>query len=97
MCWPTQGLSRPALEARRAPCCYRFRTDVTWEGRLQATQAVPDHGGASAARVGLRIDLESHEEITTHDLLAMIDSISDEVPIRHGGVPAGTPSPVSAR
>ena len=57
----------------------RFRTDVTWEDQLQATQRFLSMLAPVLRELGCRIDLETHEEITTHELLRMIDSVGADV------------------
>jgi sugar phosphate isomerase/epimerase len=57
----------------------RFRTDVSWEDQLQATQRFLSKLAPTLRELGCRIDLETHEEITTHELLRLIESIGEEV------------------
>jgi sugar phosphate isomerase/epimerase len=57
----------------------RFRTDVTWEDQLQATQRFLSMLAPALRELGCRIDLETHEENTTHELLRIIHSIGADV------------------
>jgi sugar phosphate isomerase/epimerase len=57
----------------------RFRTDVTWADQLQATQRFLSTLAPLLRDLGCRIDLETHEEITTFELLALIDAIGPDV------------------
>jgi sugar phosphate isomerase/epimerase len=57
----------------------RFRTDVTWPEQLAATQRFLGSLAPVLRELGCRIDLETHEEITTHELVAMIQAIGPDV------------------
>src|SRR5579859_429238 len=57
----------------------RFRTDVTWPEQLAATQRFLSSLAPVLRELGCRIDLETHEEITTHELVAMIQAIGPDV------------------
>lgn len=57
----------------------RFRTDVTWADQLQATERFLNLLAPLLRDLGCRIDLETHEEITTHELVAMIQAIGPDV------------------
>jgi sugar phosphate isomerase/epimerase len=57
----------------------RFRTDVTWPEQLAATQRFLSTLAPVLRELGCRIDLETHEEITTYELVAMIQAIGADV------------------
>jgi len=57
----------------------RFRTDVTWPDQLQATERFLSVLAPLLRDLGCRIDLETHEEITTHELVALIQAIGPDV------------------
>lgn len=57
----------------------RFRTDTDWADQLRATEGLL-HRLAPALRAnGVRLNLETHEEITTFELLRLIESVGDDV------------------
>jgi sugar phosphate isomerase/epimerase len=57
----------------------RFRTDVTWEEQLRATQGFLQRLAPTLRETSCRINLETHEEITTHELVRMIEAVGDDV------------------
>lgn len=57
----------------------RFRTDVLWEDQLAATERFLLRLAPFLREVGARINLETHEEITSHELLRLIDAVGDDV------------------
>ena len=57
----------------------RFRTDVTWVDQLQATERFLGVLAPLLRDLGCRIDLETHEEITTHELVALVEAIGPDV------------------
>jgi sugar phosphate isomerase/epimerase len=57
----------------------RFRTDVTWADQLQATERFLSTLAPLLRSEGCRIDLETHEEITTHELVALVQAIGPDV------------------
>jgi len=63
-----------------APYCFdRFRTDVEWSDQLAAIAGFL-HKLAPALRAnGVRLNLETHEEITTFEILRLIDEVGDDV------------------
>lgn len=57
----------------------RFRTDTDWSDQLRATERFL-HRLAPALRANrVRLNLETHEEITTFELLRLIESVGDDV------------------
>jgi sugar phosphate isomerase/epimerase len=57
----------------------RFRTDVTWPDQLAATQRFLESLAPVLRELGSRINLETHEEITTHELLGLIEALGPDV------------------
>ncbi|NOU98661.1 sugar phosphate isomerase/epimerase family protein [Paenibacillus planticolens] len=57
----------------------RFRTDVTWEEQLQATTRFIQKIAPTLRDTGTRINLETHEEITSYEIIRMIEEIGDDV------------------
>jgi sugar phosphate isomerase/epimerase len=57
----------------------RFRTDVTWSDQLQATERFLSSLTPVLRDQGCRIDLETHEEITTHEVVALVQAIGPDV------------------
>ncbi len=57
----------------------RFRTDVSWEDQLAATQKFLERLAPVLRECGCRINLETHEEITTHELVRMIEAVGPDV------------------
>ena len=57
----------------------RFRTDVTWPEQLLATQRFLSTLAPLLRDLGCRIDLETHEEVTTYELLGLIDAVGADV------------------
>jgi sugar phosphate isomerase/epimerase len=57
----------------------RFRTDVTWEDQLLATERFLARLVPVLQELGCRIDLETHEEITTFELLRILNSVGTDV------------------
>jgi sugar phosphate isomerase/epimerase len=57
----------------------RFRTDVSWADQLHATERFLRSLAPVLRKLGCRIDLETHEEITTFELVALIDAVGADV------------------
>ncbi|MFE7327006.1 sugar phosphate isomerase/epimerase family protein [Streptomyces sp. NPDC057565] len=63
-----------------APFCFdRFRTDVEWPLQLEATARFLRLLTPSLRAAGVRINLETHEEITTFEILRLIEDIGSDV------------------
>jgi sugar phosphate isomerase/epimerase len=70
-------------------CCYtrayvgdrhdRFRTDTRWDEQKTATVAVLKRLAPTLRRLGIRIALETHADLTADELLQMIDALGDDV------------------
>ena len=57
----------------------RFRTDAAWEDQLAATERFLHRLAPVLRDTGVRLNLETHEEITTFELLRLIESVGDDV------------------
>ena len=56
----------------------RFRTDVSWGAQLSASQDFLLKLRPLLADCDMRIDLENHEDLTTHELLRLVEKIGPE-------------------
>jgi sugar phosphate isomerase/epimerase len=56
----------------------RFRTDVGWGEQLQASKNLLLKIRPILSDLGLRIDLENHEDLTSQELIRMIEEIGPE-------------------
>lgn len=57
----------------------RFRTDVSWEEQLEATRRFMMRLKPIALDLGIHLNLETHEEITTFEILRLIESVGEDV------------------
>ncbi|SFB50575.1 Sugar phosphate isomerase/epimerase [Cohnella sp. OV330] len=57
----------------------RFRTDAPWEDQLEATRRFLLRLRPIALHLGLHLNLETHEEITTFEILRLIEAVGDDV------------------
>ncbi|WP_230193367.1 TIM barrel protein [Paenibacillus sp. CECT 9249] len=57
----------------------RFRTDVTWEDQLLATEKFLKLLAPVLRETGTRINLETHDEITSFEILRLIEAVGDDV------------------
>ena len=57
----------------------RFRTDVTWEDQLLATQKFLKVLAPVLRQYGSRVNLETHEEITSYEILRIIEAVGEDV------------------
>lgn len=57
----------------------RFRTDVTWGEQLRATEAFLLKLAPIARDLGVHMNMETHEEITTFELLRLIEAVGEDV------------------
>lgn len=60
-------------------CLERFRTDVSWEDQLLATEKFMKILAPILRNHGSRVNLETHEEITSHEILRIIDTVGEDV------------------
>jgi sugar phosphate isomerase/epimerase len=56
----------------------RFRTDTDWADQLAATERFLLKLAPALRATGVRLNLETHEEITTFELLRLIDAVGDD-------------------
>ncbi|GAB2497133.1 sugar phosphate isomerase/epimerase [Streptosporangium sandarakinum] len=56
----------------------RFRTDVTWEEQLEATRRLLHRLAPVLRGHGARINLETHEEITTFELVRLVEDVGPD-------------------
>src|SRR5262245_61694714 len=57
----------------------RFRTDVTWEEQLSASVRFLHRLAPIARDLGIHLNLETHEEITSFECLRVIDQVGEDV------------------
>jgi sugar phosphate isomerase/epimerase len=57
----------------------RFRADVTWEEQLEATDRFLKKLAPIARDLGIHINLETHEEITTFELVRLVEAVGPDV------------------
>ncbi|WP_353808156.1 sugar phosphate isomerase/epimerase family protein [Agromyces sp. SYSU T00194] len=57
----------------------RFRTDASWVDQLEATRKFLAKLGPIARDHGVHLNLETHEEITTFEVLRLIEATGDDV------------------
>jgi len=57
----------------------RFRTDTDWADQLRATEVFLKRLAPALRANGVRLNLETHEEITTFELLRLIEAVGDDV------------------
>lgn len=60
-------------------CIDRFRTDVSWTEQLRATARFLSALAPTLRDCGSRINLETHEEITSFEILRIIEEIGSDV------------------
>ena len=60
--------------------CYdRFRTDVSWEDQLVATEKFLHKLAPIARDLGIHLNLETHEEITTFEVVRLVEAVGPDV------------------
>ena len=57
----------------------RFRSDVSWQEQLRATQAFLQQLAPIARDLGIHMNMETHEEITTFEILRLIEAVGEDV------------------
>lgn len=57
----------------------RFRTDVSWEDQLLATEKFLKKVAPVLRDTNTRINLETHEEITSKEILRLIEAVGEDV------------------
>jgi sugar phosphate isomerase/epimerase len=59
--------------------CYdRFRTDVSWADQLAASEKFLRKLAPIARDLGLHLNVETHEEITTHECVRLVEAVGPE-------------------
>jgi sugar phosphate isomerase/epimerase len=56
----------------------RFRTDVTWQDQLDATERFLQKLAPIAADYGVHMNLETHEEITSFEVVRLVESVGPQ-------------------
>lgn len=56
----------------------RFRTDVAWEEQLLATEKVLQKLAPAARANGVHLNMETHDEITSFEILRLIEKVGDD-------------------
>ncbi|MDQ4504011.1 sugar phosphate isomerase/epimerase family protein [Sinomonas sp. ASV322] len=63
-----------------SPFCFdRFRTDVDWPDQVAAIARFLHKLAPTLREHGVRLNLETHEEITTFEVLRLIEDVGDDV------------------
>lgn len=57
----------------------RFRTDADWSDQLAATETFLLRLAPTLRAAGVRLNLETHEELTTFELIRLIEAVGDDV------------------
>ncbi|ADU68528.1 sugar phosphate isomerase/epimerase family protein [Pantoea sp. At-9b] len=74
--WVSPGNFKPAYPGRLA--VDRFRTDVTWDEQLLAMEKVLRKLAPAARANGVHMNIETHDEITSFEILRLIESVGEE-------------------
>ena len=74
--WVSSGNFKPAYPGLLA--VDRFRTDVAWEEQLLATQKVLRLLAPVARAHGVHLNIETHDEITSFEILRLIEAVGDD-------------------
>lgn len=56
----------------------RFRTDVTWDEQLRAIETVLQKLAPVARAHGAHLNMETHDEITSFEILRLIEAVGDD-------------------
>ncbi|MEU6663154.1 sugar phosphate isomerase/epimerase family protein [Streptomyces sp. NPDC046821] len=75
--WASTANVKPQFHGRLA--WDRFRTDVTWEEQLVAIERFLGRLAPYARDLGVRINLETHEEITSFELVRLCEAVGPDV------------------
>jgi sugar phosphate isomerase/epimerase len=57
----------------------RFRTDVTWDEQLVATERFLHTLAPIARDLGIHMNMETHEEITTFEVVRLVEAVGPDV------------------
>ena len=74
--WVSPGNFKAAYPGRLA--VDRFRTDVSWEEQLLATEKVLRKLAPVARANGVHMNIETHDEITSFEILRLIEAVGDD-------------------
>ena len=74
--WVSPGNFKPAYRGRLA--VDRFRTDVTWDEQLLATEKVLSKLAPAARALGIHMNIETHDEITSFEILRLIEAVGED-------------------
>lgn len=74
--WVSPGNFKPAYRGRLA--VDRFRTDVTWDEQLLAIEKVLRKLAPVARAHGVHMNIETHDEITSFEILRLIDKVGED-------------------
>ena len=74
--WVSPGNFKPAYRGRLA--VDRFRTDVTWDEQLLATEKVLKKLAPAARANGVHMNVETHDEITSFEILRLIEAVGED-------------------
>jgi len=75
--WTATASYKPAFKGRWA--YDRFRTDVTWLEQLDATARFLKKLAPIARDLGIHLNLETHEEITSFELVRLVEGVGPDV------------------
>lgn len=75
--WISTANFKPGFRGRLA--YDRFRTDVSWQGQLLATEGFLRKLAPIARDLGIHMNLETHEEITTFECVRLVESVGTDV------------------
>jgi sugar phosphate isomerase/epimerase len=75
--WISTANFKPAYRGRLA--YDRFRTDVTWAEQLAATERFLHTLAPMARDVGIHMNLETHEEITSFEIVRLVENVGPDV------------------
>ncbi|BBH70208.1 sugar phosphate isomerase [Actinoplanes sp. OR16] len=75
--WTATGGFKPALPGYYSTD--RFRTDTTWPEQLAATEKFLRKLAPALREHGCRLNLETHEEVTTFELVRLVEAVGPDV------------------
>ena len=73
------GLANKKGQYRGMLAYDRFRTDVTWQDQLQATERFLRELAPIARAAGVHLNIETHEEITSFEVVRLVEAIGPDV------------------
>lgn len=74
--WVATANFKPHFQGRFA--CDRFREDVTWAEQLAATERFLKILAPIARDLGIHMNIETHEEITTFEVVRLVEAVGPE-------------------